>query len=165
MNVAICGWNYDSILWSLLASALIAIAIIDYRTMLIPGGLDAFIFILGLIHLLLHLDNWSYYVIGFVSMAVFLFGIAVCFKKITGKSGLGYGDIELMACVGLCIGWGHALFALVIASVLASIVESIRIVVTGKNDKFALGPYLALGAIIAACIGDKFFAFYMQVLL
>lgn len=86
------------------------------------------------------------------------------FKKVTGKSGLGYGDIELMACAGLCVGLGHSLLALMIGSVLASVVEGGRIIVTKKNGKFALGPYLAIGITIAVLFGDSVFRFYFRML-
>lgn len=165
ITFAVCGWNWDSVLWCLLLSALLVIAVIDYRTMLIPGKADAFIAVLGIVHLLIHREQWLYYVIGFVSMGVFLFLIAALFKKVTGKSGLGYGDIELMACAGLCIGWGHGLLALVIGSLSGSIVEGIRMAVTKKHDKFAFGPYLAIGIGIAALFGDMFLNWYFQIIM
>lgn len=164
ITFAICGWSADSILWCLLISALLVIAVIDYRTMLIPGKADAFIALIGMIHLLLHREQWQYYVIGFVGVGLFLLLIAVIFKSVTGRSGLGYGDIELMACAGLCIGWGHGLFALVIGSVLGSLIEGVRMVVMKKRGKFAFGPYLAIGITIAALWGDMFFDWYFQIM-
>ena len=161
---AVCGWNWDSVLWCLMISALLVIALIDYRTLQIPGQADAFIVIVGVIHLLLHLQQWLYYVIGFVATGAFLLLIAIVFKKVTGKSGLGYGDIELMACSGLCVGPVHSLLALVVASVLASFVEGVRIIITKKNDKFALGPYLAIGITVALLFGDSVFRFYFRML-
>lgn len=160
----ICGWNWDSILWCLMISALLVIAVIDYRTLRIPGEMDAFLAVLGVVHLLLHLEQWAYYVIGFVGIGAFLLIIAVVFKKVTGKSGLGYGDIELMACTGLCIGWGHSLLALVIGSVLGSVCEGIRVIITKKNSKFAFGPYLAVGITVAVLFGDSVFRWYFSLL-
>ncbi len=46
---AVCGWNWDSVLWCLMISALLVIALIDYRTLQIPGQADAFIVIVGVI--------------------------------------------------------------------------------------------------------------------
>lgn len=161
---AVCGWCLDSVLLCLLISALLVISMIDYRTMTIPGKVDAFIVLLGVAHLLLHREQWLYYIVGFVSMGVFLLLIAVLFKKVTGKSGLGYGDIELMACAGLYVGWGHGLLALIIASVLGSVVEGIRMAVTKKNEKFAFAPYLAVGIVISALFGDLFLTWYYQMI-
>ncbi len=162
---AICGWNVDSILWCLLVSALLVIAVIDFRTMQIPGKLDAFIALLGLVHLFLHREQWLYYVIGFVGMGGFLLLIAVLFQRLTGKSGLGYGDIELMACAGLCLGWGHGLLALIIGSLSGSVIEGIRMAVTGKHGKFAFGPYLAMGIFLAVLFGDFLFQWYFDLIM
>lgn len=164
VTFAVCGWNIDSMLWCLLISTLLVIAVIDSRTMLIPGKADAFIALIGMIHLIFHRQQWSYYVTGFVGIGLFLLLTAVLFKKITGKSGLGYGDIELMACAGLCIGWGHSLLALVVGSVLGSLVEGIRMAVTKKHNRFAFGPYLAIGIVTAVLFGDLFFEWYFQIM-
>lgn len=161
---AICGWNVDSVLWCILFSTLLVIALIDFRTMLIPGKADALIFVIGVIHLMLHRDNWTYYVIGFLAMALFLTLLAVVFKKVTGKQGLGYGDIELMACAGLCIGWGHGLLALIFGSVVGSVVEGIRMAKTKENGKFALGPYLALGIVVAVLWGTTILEWYFSLI-
>ncbi len=160
---AVTGWNVDSILWCLLASALIVIAVIDERTMMIPVGAEIFILIIGVIHLLFHLDDWTYYVIGLFSVSLFLLLCALIFRAITGRGGLGLGDIELMACAGLCIGWGHALLALIIASVSGSIIEGIRMAVTMDKGKFALGPYLAVGILMATLWGDALLEWYIGV--
>lgn len=162
---AVNGWNVDSVLWCLLASALLVIAVMDYRTMLIPGYMDAVIFGIGVVHLGLHWDNWTYYVIGFFSVSLFLLLCALLFRGITGKSGLGLGDVELMACAGLCIGWGHALLALVVASVSGSVIQGITMAVTKRGGKFALGPYLAAGIFAAALWGDTFLQWYLHLLI
>lgn len=164
ITFAICGWNIDSVLWCLMFSTLLVIAVVDYRTMLIPGKADAVILMIGVVHLILHRSNWLYFVIGFIFMALFLFLIAILFKEATGKSGLGYGDIELMACVGLCIGWGHAFLALIMGAILGSVCEGIRLVKTKENVKFAFGPYLALGTFISVLWGTDFFVWYFSLL-
>lgn len=158
------GLNWDSALYCIMVSALFVISVIDCRTMLIPTGADIVVLAVGIVHLVLHLEQWYYYVIGFVGVGLFLLLIAVIFKSVTGRSGLGYGDIELMACAGLCIGWGHGLFALVIGSVLGSLIEGVRMVVMKKRGKFAFGPYLAIGITIAALWGDMFFDWYFQIM-
>lgn len=162
---AVNGWNVDSVLWCVMTSALLVIAVIDYRTMLIPGSMDAVILGIGIIHLLLHWQDWTYYVIGFFSVSLFLLVCALLFRRITGKSGLGVGDMELMACAGLCIGWGHALLALVVASVLGSIIQGIVFAITKKGGKFALGPYLAVGIFLVLLWGDVFLKWYINTLI
>lgn len=158
---AVNGWNADSVLWCILTSALIVLSVIDHRTMMIPTAVDIVILAVGIIHLILHLNNWFYYVAGFVCASLFLLLCALLFRGITGKSGLGLGDVELMACAGLCIGWGHALFAVAVGSVLGAVIQGIRMGITKEKGKFPFGPYLSLGVWIALLWGTQIYEWYL----
>lgn len=159
---AVNGWNWDSVLWCILTSALIVLSAIDYRFMLIPTAVDVVICGVGIVHLVLHLHEWYYYLIGFFGASLFLLLCALLFRGVTGKSGLGLGDVELMACAGLCIGWGHALFAIVIGSVLGVIIQGILVAVTREKGKFPFGPYLSLGIFVAMLWGSRIYEWYME---
>lgn len=158
---AVNGMCADSIFYSLMASVLLVIALIDYRTMKIPVGAEVVLLLIGALHLFFHMDNWIYYVTGFFFVGLFLLLCALLFRMVTGKGGLGLGDIELMACAGLCLGWGHGLFAIVIGSVFGAVVEGIRMVRSGKRGKFPFAPYLAIGILAAVLWGDSLFAWYL----
>ncbi len=162
---AVNGFNVDSVLYCVMTSALFVISVIDYRTMLIPTAADLIILVVGIIHLVLHLNTWYYWLIGFASAGLFLLFCAVMFRAVTGKGGLGLGDIELMACAGLCIGWGHGLFAIVIGSLLGLLTEGIKIAVTGKKGKFPFGPYLSLGVYVSMLFGSQAYEWYLHTFL
>ena len=66
------GWSIDSVIYCLLASALIVLSVIDFRTYEIPFGINLFILALGLIHLIFHLGDWVAYVIGLFAVSTFL---------------------------------------------------------------------------------------------
>jgi leader peptidase (prepilin peptidase)/N-methyltransferase len=159
---AVNGTNADSVLYSIMVSALLVISVIDYRTMMIPVGADLVILAVSVIHLILHLNDWLYYVIGFLSVGLFLLLCALVFRAVTGKSGLGLGDVELMACASLCIGWGHGLFAVIVGSLLGVLVEGTKIIVTKEKGKFPFGPYLAVGIWIAMLWGDRLYDWYLM---
>lgn len=159
---AVNGWNPDSVLWCVLASSLIVLSMIDYRTMLIPTAVDAVILLVGILHLVLHLNEWLYYVAGFLFASLFLLLCAFLFRAVTGKGGLGLGDVEMMACAGLCIGWGHSLLAIVIGSVLGVIIQGVRMLITKDRGKFPFGPYLSLGVFIAMLWGSQIYTWYMN---
>lgn len=159
------GLNPDSVLYCIMVSALFVISVIDYRTMLIPTGADIVILVVGIVHLVLHLEQWYYYVIGFFFASLFLLLCAFLFRGVTGKSGLGLGDVELMACAGLCIGWGHGLFAIIIGSVLGVVVQGIKILITKENGKFPFGPYLSIGVLIATLWGSQIYDWYLNMFL
>lgn len=156
------GWSPDSVLWCILTSALIVLSMIDYRTMMIPTAVDLVILVVGILHLVLHLNEWLYYVAGFVFASLFLLLCALLFRGVTGKSGLGLGDVELMACAGLCVGWGHSLLAIILGSVFGAIIEGIRIAVTKKRGKFPFGPYLSMGVFIAMLWGSRIYVWYLN---
>ena len=156
------GWNVDSVLWCLLISVILVIAVIDFRAMKFPSLLDGVVLVIGVVHLILHREQWVYYVAGFLFMGLFLLLCAVLFKKLTGKAGLGYGDIELMACAGLCMGWGHALLALIIACLLGCVIQGIVMAVTKKEGRFPLVPYLATGIYIVLLWGDTMLNWYVK---
>lgn len=155
------GWNIESGLWCIMTSALLVLSVIDYRTMMIPTGVDFVILIVGILHLVLKLNNWHYYVIGFFFASLFLLLCSIIFRMLRGKRGLGLGDIELMACTGLCIGWGHALFAVILGSLIGSVIQGIKIAVTKEGQKFAFGPYLSAGVFIAMLWGSKIYDWYV----
>lgn len=163
--VAVTGWNWDSVCYCVMASALFVLSVIDYRTMKIPVATELTVLLAGLGHLFLHLDDWAYYVIGFVAVGLFLLLCALVFRMVTGKSGLGLGDIELMACAGLCIGWGHGLLAVFIGCILGIIFEGIRMVVTKKRGRFAFGPYLSAGVLAAVLFGNYLYDWYVNAFL
>ena len=159
---AVNGWNWNSVLYCIMTSALLVISIIDYRTMLIPTAADLVILGVGVVHLALNWQNWPYWIIGLFSASAFLLICALLFRAVTGKGGLGVGDIELMACAGLCIGWGHALFAIVIGSVLGTVIEGVRILITKKKGRFPFGPYLSLGIFVSVLWGTRIYEWYMN---
>ncbi len=161
---AVNGWNWESILWCIVTSSLLVISMVDYRTLLIPVGAEIVILIAGIVHLVMNLEQWPYYVIGFFFASLFLLLCALLFRAATGKSGLGFGDVELMACAGLCIGWGHALMAIIIGSVLGTIIQGVIILVTKDGKKFAFGPYLSLGVFCAMLWGDYLYQWYMSLI-
>ena len=54
---AVNGLNIESGLYSLMASALLVLSVIDFRTYEIPFGINVFIFIIAIIHLVLDVTN------------------------------------------------------------------------------------------------------------
>lgn len=166
---AMKGFGVDAVLLCLVTSALIVISVIDYRTMLIPVATYIIILLMGIIQFVYHFIvtenyNWSYYVIGFFFTGGFLLVIALLFKGITGKGGLGLGDIEFMACAGLFLGWGHGLFAIIIGSVAGILIECVKMAIKKERGKFPFGPYLSAGVLIAALWGDTLLEMYKKMI-
>ena len=70
--VLINGANVESLLYCLLASALLTLSVIDFRTYEIPIGINIFILALGLIRVVTDFSDWSNYLIGLLCVSTFL---------------------------------------------------------------------------------------------
>ena len=154
---AVMGPTIKSVLICALTSALIVIAVIDWRTYEIPFGLNVFIAVLGLINLITDRSNWLGYVIGAVCVSGFL----LILYLVTRGRGIGGGDIKLMAAAGLFLGWKNCILAFVIGCVLGSIIHIIRMKVSKEDHVLAFGPYLAAGIFIACLWGDMIVDAYL----
>ena len=73
------GWNYMSVVYCLLTSALIVLSVLDFRTMEIADGINLFILLLGIAATLLDLHVWKDHVIGMFSVSVFLL-VIYCYQ-------------------------------------------------------------------------------------
>lgn len=154
---AVHGWNLESVLYSLLVSALLVLSVIDYRTLEIPISVNAVILGIGIVHLVVDFENWIHYIIGFFAASLFLF---LCLIVTRGK-GIGGGDIKLMATAGICLGWQNILLALAAGCIIGSVIQCIIIAVTKNKTKFAMGPYLSVGIFVAMLWGDAFVEWYL----
>jgi len=159
--MAVNGFNIVSILYCLMASALLALSVIDFRTYEIPFGFNVFIGVLGLIRVALDLENWSTYAIGFFAVSLFLELLLIVSK---GRA-IGGGDVKLMAAAGLLIGWKLIILAFFVGCILGSVIHIIRMKVSQAEHMLAMGPYLSMGIMIAALWGNQFINWYFSFLL
>ena len=150
----------EAVIYSLLASVLIVISVIDWRTYEIPLGCNVFILCLGVVKVLFDLPHMSQYVIGFFAISVVLFFI----NKISKGRAIGGGDVKLMAASGLLIGWQNIILALIIGCVLGSIIHIARMKISGEGRVLAFGPYLAAGIFISALFGNQMISWYFGLL-
>ena len=157
---AVNGFNLVSILYCLMASALLALSVIDFRTYEIPFGFNVFIGVLGLIRLLTDWGNWSEYLIGLVAISVVLELLLIISK---GRA-IGGGDVKLMAAAGLLIGWKLIILAFFIGCILGSVIHIIRMKVSQAEHVLAMGPYLSAGILIASLWGNQFINWYFGLL-
>ena len=157
------GLNLKSVLTMALVSALIVIAVIDWRTYEIPFGLNVFIAVLGIIAITKKLVNRDFAgiwdnVIGFLCVSGFLLLLYFATK---GR-GIGGGDIKLMAAAGLFLGWKNVILAFILGCILGSVIHLVRMRITKEDHVLAFGPYLSVGIFIASLWGDKIVSAYLN---
>ena len=154
------GVSIECLLYCLLASALIVLSVIDFRTYEIPFGINVFIAGLGLVRILTDLSNWAEYVIGFFAVSLFLYVIYL----LTHGRGIGGGDIKLMAASGLLLGWQCNILAFLLGCIIGSVCHVIRMRVSKAEHVLALGPYLSIGIFLCAMWGRELINWYLSML-
>lgn len=151
---AAIGWRFGaqplSLMWCAFAACLLALAVIDWDTTLLPDSLNQPLLWAGLLAALL---GWTIALdqalIGALVGYLSLWSVYWLFKLTTGKEGMGYGDFKLLAAIGAWLGaaslFSVVLFASVSGVVFGLIIQSIR--GKKKTDAFPFGPCLVMGAL------------------
>ena len=155
---AVNGLNLISIIYALFTSALLVLTIIDWRTYEIPISINIFILVLGCLKVVLDLNNFFDYLIGFFIVSGFL----LILYTITKGRAIGGGDIKLMAVAGLLLGWQLIILSFFIGCVLGSVLHVIRMKVAGADRMLAMGPYLSAGLFIAMLWGGSLISWYLS---
>lgn len=133
------------VLACLLGWTLLALAVIDMRTMLLPDLLTVSVLLLGLAVATMDGRLGEALVGAAVGFAVFAL-IAVVYRRWRGQDGLGLGDAKFLGAAGAWVGWIGLPSIVLIASVTALIVAVpvfLRATERGARQEIAFGPYLA----------------------
>lgn len=145
--------------WFLIVTLMI-VFVYDFRWQLVPMKvvwfMGALILILNIILGVFWMTELFYVALG----AVFFLAQYL----LTGKKGVGEGDIWLGAFLGATFpdGW-HLLLIMVLSYGLGSVISLILVSKAKKNwkSRIALGPFLVAGAIITLIWGEKIIAWYL----
>lgn len=154
------GLNGTACAWSGLVATLVALAVIDWDTTLLPDPLTLPLVWAGLIVSALGLSDlplndalW-----GAVAGYLFLWSVYWLFKLCTGKEGMGYGDFKLFAALGAWFGW-QALIPLILLASLSGIAVGLLLQSRHQlreHHYIPFGPFLALAAGVYMVWGDFF---------
>tara|TARA_R110002049_G_scaffold182041_2_gene349705 strand:- start:126626 stop:127378 length:753 start_codon:yes stop_codon:yes gene_type:complete len=152
------GFEWQTLLAMILAWSLVTLAMIDFKTTLLPDNITLPILWLGIIANYFNLfcsleDSILGAIFGYLSLWL----VFQTFKLITGKEGMGYGDFKLLALLGAWLGWQYLIAIILISSVVGSII-GITLIATkamGRDVPTPFGPYLALGGIICLLWGPQ----------
>lgn len=149
----------------ILTWGLIALAVIDLDTQLLPDGITLPLLWLGLLLSLAEpfTDSRSA-ILGAALGYLSLWGIFHLFRLATGKEGMGYGDFKLFALFGAWLGWTH-LPQIILLSALAGAVIGLLLILTRGHDRqvpIPFGPYLAIAGWISLLWGDALNQVYLN---
>ncbi len=160
------GISIDFIIYFIFISALIVITFIDLDHQIIPDLISLPGIPIGLLSsLLLASLYFTDALIGALIGGGSLFLIAWGYHLITGKEGMGGGDIKLLAMIGAFIGWKGVFFTIFVASASGSLIGAVLMLFAQKDLKFAVpfGPFLSLGAIAYLFFGPELIFWYYHI--
>lgn len=163
LYVVICavnGLTVQSGVYCLMASALLVLSLIDWRTYEIPLSINLFLAALGVIATVLEPEQLVSHLIG----AVCVSGVLELIRLVSGGRAIGGGDIKLMATCGLLLGWQQIVLAFFLGCILGSVIHTVRMKVSHAGHVLAMGPYLAAGIFLAALWGEAWIRWYIGLL-
>lgn len=136
--------------------ALIVVTFIDLDQQIIPhvitlSGIPIFSLLAVLFMGLSAVDAFLGVMIG----AGILYFVAVYYEALTGREGMGGGDVNLLAMLGAFLGWKSLLFILLVSSLLGAVVGVAIILIKGKDMRYAVpfGPFLCAAAVLYLFFG------------
>lgn len=134
-------------------SLLVAAAIIDLRTTLLPDILVYPMLWVGLTVSAIGLTGAiepSQAIIGALLGYLSLWSVYWLFKIVRGKEGMGYGDFKLLAALGAWCGPSALLSIVLVSTILGALIGGLALVIQGKDKAtpFPFGPFLAVAGLL-----------------
>jgi leader peptidase (prepilin peptidase) / N-methyltransferase len=143
--------------WCGFSAAIVALAMIDWDTTLLPDDITLPLLWAGLIVAALRWNNISLpqalwgAVAGYMSLWLIYQG----FKLLTGKEGMGYGDFKLFAALGAWFGWQALIPIILMASVIGAVIGiAMKLSSNLREGGYVpFGPFLAGAGLTAMIFG------------
>lgn len=159
---AALSWRFGAqpttLLWCGFVAALIALAMIDWDTTLLPDVINQPLLWSGLLAALLgwtpvSLENS---VIGAVAGYMSLWSIAWLYEKLRGQIGMAPGDFKLLAALGAWLGWQMLLPVVLGASAVGAVVGLLmKLTASLREGRYVpFGPFLAGGGLVVLFAGQ-----------
>jgi len=158
------GAGWEAVMAIALTVALVAIAMIDADTQLIPDAIVLPLMWLGLAMSLFHpvagantlFISPSDAIVGAMAGYLTLWSIFWLFKLVTGKDGMGYGDFKLLGALGAWLGWQDLPMIIMMSAVVGAVINITMIVARGRDRSIPIpfGPYLAAAGWITMVWGE-----------
>lgn len=163
------GLTATGLAWCGFSAALLALALIDWDTTLLPDDITLPLLWAGLLAAALRwipvslADAVWGASAGYLSLWLIFWG----FKWATGKDGMGYGDFKLFAALGAWFGWQALVPMILLASVLgAGVGIALKLRASLRPGGYIpFGPFLA-GAGLAAMLfsPEKMLTLFLRLL-
>jgi leader peptidase (prepilin peptidase)/N-methyltransferase len=158
------GPSVQFLLLFLFSSALLIITFIDLTHQIIPDAISIPGIPCGIgASLLMPMVSWQESLLGILAGGGLLLFIAVGYKWITGREGMGGGDIKLLAMMGAWLGWKAIPFIILASSLIGIVVGGGAGLLLKKSlrAKIPFGPFLAIASLIYIFFGPEILRWYI----
>lgn len=159
------GWGLQYVLTLVFVLTLVVISFIDLEHQIIPDVLSFPGIVLGwLVSLLPGGVSWLDSLIGLVAGGGSLLLVAEGYHRLTGKEGMGGGDVKLLAMIGAWMGWRSLPLIVLFSSLFGALIGSVFLFVAGKGvrARIPFGPFLSLGALLWVFFGPELVVWYVS---
>ncbi len=153
---------------ALFVAALIVISFIDIDHQIIPDMISLPGIVVGLlVSALGYGPPFVDSALGALCGGGILYAVAFGYHALTGREGMGGGDIKLLAMIGAFLGWRGVLVTLVLGSFSGAVVGVTLMLVRGADTRLPIpfGPFLALGVVCALFFGSGLIEWYLRLAL
>lgn len=164
------GATLDLLFWLPLTAALLAITFLDIDYFWVPDVIVLPATALAVLYVFRPGGDGSLTTLLGLIPAALLLAVALGFKWVLGKEGLGFGDIKLLALLGLLVGPMQSLSLLLLATVQGAVIGSLVVWRGGHVSKplgadddwqpppraIPFGPFLVLATLEVVLLPDVF---------
>jgi leader peptidase (prepilin peptidase)/N-methyltransferase len=161
------GPSYQYLLFLIFVAALVTISFIDLDYQIIPDVIS----IPGIgagfaATLLLGQISWVDSLVGIAAGGGSLYLVGIGYKSLTGKEGMGFGDVKLLAMIGAWMGWRPLLLTILISPLSGAVIGTGFLLFSGQSarSRIPFGPFLSLGALVVFFFGPQLTRWYFNLL-
>jgi leader peptidase (prepilin peptidase)/N-methyltransferase len=146
------------------SAALLVVTFIDLDHQIIPDAISIPGIACGIAaSLLIPTISWLDSLLGILVGGGLLLLVAFGYKWVTGREGMGGGDIKLLAMMGAWLGWKAIPFILLASSLIGLVVGggSGLLLKRGLRAKIPFGPFLAIASLLYIFFGQEAINWYI----
>ncbi len=161
------GLTLTGVAIALACLTLLTLAVIDFRTLLLPDVLTLPLLWAGLLYqLTAHPDRLAESVMGAAAGYSVAWGFYWLFRLVSGREGLGRGDFKLLAALGAWCGWQTLPLILVLSATTGAVIGIMLqlLVPRLRGAPMPFGPFLSAAGMLILLGGDRVIALYYAVI-
>ena len=157
------GVSLSYLMVFLFCASLVTISVIDLHHQIIPDVISLPGIVVGVLAaVLLGHVAWLDSVFGMAAGGGVLYLVAAGYQRLTGREGMGGGDIKLLAMIGAWLGWQSLPLVVLLSSLSGALIGIVALLLAGRGLRVRIpfGPFLSLGALLYLFFGPQIAMWY-----